>query len=158
VLRPGKYRMNPFANQVQLFDATAVRPGHVGVVTSLVGRSSYFLGGSGIAAESSAGPSVINAVGYIDVMIDATALPTCTSVTAVVQCKTASAGVTVTPQVYNVTTAAVAGTGSAVTGTAWTTVTFAITVATGANTYRLRMTPGTAHIDCYSLGYLEVGR
>jgi len=134
-----------------------VAPG-VTVVTSLVGRSSYFLGGSAIAGEQSSGPSVLNAVGYIDVMIDTAAIGTGTSVTAVVQCKTASAGVTVTPQVYNVTTAAVAGTGSAVTGTAWTTVTFAITVASGANTYRLRMTPGTADIDCFVMGYLEVGR
>ena len=134
-----------------------VAPG-VTVVTSLVGRSSYFLGGSGIAGEQSAGPSVINAVGYIDVMIDSAALAPGTSVTAVVQCKTASAGVGVTPQVYNTTTAAVAGTGSTVTGTSWTTVSFAITVASGQNVYRLRMTPGTANIDCFCLGYLEVGR
>lgn len=134
-----------------------VAPG-VTVVTSLVGRSSYFLGGSGIAAEQSSGPSVLNAVGYIDVMLDSAALPTGTSVTAVVQAKTASAGVGVTPQVYNVTTAAVAGTGSTVVGLTWTTVTFAITVASGQNLYRLRMTPGTADVDVYTLGYLEVGR
>jgi hypothetical protein len=128
------------------------------IVTSQVGRATYFLGGSGIAGEQSSGPAVINAVGYIDVMVDRAAIGASTSVTAVVQCKTASAGVTVTPQVYNVTTATVAGTGSVVTGTAWTTVTFPITVASGQNTYRLRMTPGTANIDCFSLGYLEVGR
>lgn len=38
VLRPGKYRVNPYAHEVQLFDATTIRPGHVGVVTSLIGR------------------------------------------------------------------------------------------------------------------------
>ncbi len=37
VLTPGKYRINPYAERVQLFDAIAIRPGHVGVVTSLVG-------------------------------------------------------------------------------------------------------------------------
>lgn len=37
VLRPGKYRLNPYAYQVDLFDATSIRPGHGGVVTSLVG-------------------------------------------------------------------------------------------------------------------------
>lgn len=37
VLRPGKYRINPYAYKVQIFDAVTVRPGHVGVVTSLVG-------------------------------------------------------------------------------------------------------------------------
>lgn len=37
VLRPGKYRINPYAYAVQIFDAVTVRPGHVGVVTSLVG-------------------------------------------------------------------------------------------------------------------------
>lgn len=128
------------------------------LVTSVVGRSSYFLGGSGIAGEQSAGPSVLNAVGYIDVMLDSTALPPGTSVTAVVQCRTADVSAGVTPQVYNVTTAAVAGTGTLVTGTSWTTVTFTITLASGQNLYRLRMTPDTAGIDCYTLGYLEVGR
>jgi len=37
VLAPGKYRINPYAYHVQLFDAINIRPGHVGVVTSLVG-------------------------------------------------------------------------------------------------------------------------
>ena len=37
VLRPGKYRINPYAFKVELFDATSVRPGSVGVVTSLIG-------------------------------------------------------------------------------------------------------------------------
>jgi regulator of protease activity HflC (stomatin/prohibitin superfamily) len=37
VLRPGKYYLNPFAVQVQLFDAITVRPGCVGVKVSLVG-------------------------------------------------------------------------------------------------------------------------
>ncbi|MER2583087.1 MAG: SPFH domain-containing protein [Candidatus Competibacter sp.] len=38
VLRPGKYRINPYACSVQLFDAISIHPGAVGVVTSLVGR------------------------------------------------------------------------------------------------------------------------
>ncbi|MDS4057709.1 MAG: hypothetical protein RKP73_03950, partial [Candidatus Contendobacter sp.] len=38
VLRPGKYRINPYACQVALFDALSIRPGAVGVVTSLVGQ------------------------------------------------------------------------------------------------------------------------
>ena len=38
VLRPGKYRINPYACRVELFDALAIRPGAVGVVTSLVGQ------------------------------------------------------------------------------------------------------------------------
>ncbi len=38
VLRPGKYRINPYAYRVELFDAINVRPGYVGVVTSLVGK------------------------------------------------------------------------------------------------------------------------
>lgn len=38
VLRPGKYRLNPFAYSVQLFDATSIRPGCVGVVTQLTGN------------------------------------------------------------------------------------------------------------------------
>ncbi len=38
VMRPGKYRINPYAYSVQLFDAISIRPGSVGVVTSLVGK------------------------------------------------------------------------------------------------------------------------
>jgi regulator of protease activity HflC (stomatin/prohibitin superfamily) len=38
ILRPGKYRINPFAYNVELFDAISVRPGTVGVVTSLTGQ------------------------------------------------------------------------------------------------------------------------
>ncbi|MDD5349632.1 MAG: SPFH domain-containing protein [Chthoniobacteraceae bacterium] len=37
VLQPGKYRINPYASKVELFDAISIRPGHGGVVTSLVG-------------------------------------------------------------------------------------------------------------------------
>jgi len=41
VLRPGKYRINPYANTVQLVDAVNIRPGHVGVVVSLVGQDIF---------------------------------------------------------------------------------------------------------------------
>ena len=37
VLRPGKYRINPYAYSVKLFDAISIRPGYAGVVTSLTG-------------------------------------------------------------------------------------------------------------------------
>lgn len=37
VLRPGKYRINPYAYRVELFDAISIPPGSAGVVTSLVG-------------------------------------------------------------------------------------------------------------------------
>lgn len=38
VLRPGKYRINPLACTLELFNALSIRPGAVGVVTSLVGQ------------------------------------------------------------------------------------------------------------------------
>ncbi|MCF7838213.1 MAG: hypothetical protein K9N49_06245 [Candidatus Marinimicrobia bacterium] len=38
ILRPGKYRINPYAEQVELFDALTIRPGHIGVVTTLTGE------------------------------------------------------------------------------------------------------------------------
>jgi len=38
VLRPGKYRINPYAFSVQRFDAVSIQPGHVGVTTSLIGE------------------------------------------------------------------------------------------------------------------------
>ncbi|MCD7895518.1 MAG: hypothetical protein LUG50_02450 [Planctomycetaceae bacterium] len=37
VLSPGKYRINPYAERVDLFDAISIRPGHVGVVAHLEG-------------------------------------------------------------------------------------------------------------------------
>jgi len=37
VLRPGKYRINPYAYKVGIFGSTTVRPGHVGVIVTLVG-------------------------------------------------------------------------------------------------------------------------
>jgi hypothetical protein len=38
-LTPGKWRLNPFANSVEIVDATVVRPGYVGVVTRLAGKN-----------------------------------------------------------------------------------------------------------------------
>jgi len=38
VLMPGRHRINPYAYEVKLFDATTIPPGHVGVVTRLVGK------------------------------------------------------------------------------------------------------------------------
>lgn len=37
VLRPGKYRINPFAYRVDVFEAIKIRPGYAGVVNSLIG-------------------------------------------------------------------------------------------------------------------------
>ncbi|EKD39485.1 MAG: Band 7 protein, partial [uncultured bacterium] len=38
ILRPGKYRINPYAFHVALFDAININPGYVGVVTVLNGK------------------------------------------------------------------------------------------------------------------------
>lgn len=38
VLRPGRYRINPYAYHVEMFDAITIKPGCVGVLTHLVGR------------------------------------------------------------------------------------------------------------------------
>lgn len=38
ILRPGKYRINPYAYHVALFDAININPGYVGVVTDLTGK------------------------------------------------------------------------------------------------------------------------
>ena len=38
ILRPGKYRINPYAFNVALFDAINIRPGHAGVMTALTGK------------------------------------------------------------------------------------------------------------------------
>lgn len=38
VLGPGKHRLNPFAYEVQIYDAITIQPGEVGVMVSLVGE------------------------------------------------------------------------------------------------------------------------
>ena len=38
VLMPGKHQINPFAYDLQQYDAISIRPGSVGVVTSLIGQ------------------------------------------------------------------------------------------------------------------------
>lgn len=37
VLSPGKYRINPYAFRIDIFDAIKIRPGYAGVVNSLIG-------------------------------------------------------------------------------------------------------------------------
>ncbi len=37
ILRPGKYRINPYAYKIHIFDAINIQPGYVGVVTALTG-------------------------------------------------------------------------------------------------------------------------
>lgn len=38
VLMPGRHRINPYAYEVKLFNAITIPPGHVGVVTKLIGK------------------------------------------------------------------------------------------------------------------------
>lgn len=38
ILRPGKYFVNPYAHHVEIYDAISIRPGHVGVMISLIGN------------------------------------------------------------------------------------------------------------------------
>lgn len=38
VLPPGKHRINPYAYNVEIFDATTIRPGHIGVQVALTGK------------------------------------------------------------------------------------------------------------------------
>lgn len=42
LLRPGKYRINPYAYDLLLFDAITIHPGHVGIVSNLVGNDPLF--------------------------------------------------------------------------------------------------------------------
>lgn len=42
ILRPGKYRLNPYAYHVEVYDAITIRPGHVGVMISLTGQDVLF--------------------------------------------------------------------------------------------------------------------
>ena len=90
---------------------------------------------------------------YLEVVLDSSWFSGAT-VTAQVECKTAAAGTSVQPQVWNVTDNAQAGIGSATTQTSWEAQSFAITLATGVKRYRLHLIPQNATNLVYGIGAL----
>jgi hypothetical protein len=61
----------------------------------------------------------------------------------------------VTARLFNVTDNVSAGSSAAVTNTAWTAVSFAVTFTPGAKTYELQVLPSLANTDVAAVGYLE---
>ena len=112
------------------------------------------LGGDGLQMVRSATPTWVAASAkrmYVDAADRASV-----DVTVVCRVRARDAGVSVQPRLYNVTEAAAAGTGAAVTDTAWQDQTFAATLAEGANWYELQLLPGTANKDVAGVGYAEL--
>jgi hypothetical protein len=62
---------------------------------------------------------------------------------------------TVTARLYNITDAAAAGTGAAVTSTSYVEAVFFVTLATGKHDYRLELSPSVTDAEIAGLGVLE---
>lgn len=112
------------------------------------------LGGSLIASLTKSA-SVQDAVDADEVEFDGTDISGLTAEVEVM-CYTENAATSVTPQLYNVTDATVAGTGSASTNTSPTRQTFPVTLASGNKVYRLRATNSNTTHFTYVKGSVRI--
>jgi|SRR5215471_2037886 len=127
------------------------------------GRTSYFLGGSGLEAKRTAtagawvpatGGAAIGQ-GAIQIQIDTTTRGS-TVATVTARLRVATAGPSVVARLYNVTDGIAApGTSAPVTGTAWQTVVFTVTLTAGAKFYELQLQPSVANADVFGVAYVE---
>lgn len=111
----------------------------------------YFLGGSEIEWVQSSGPDWVPA-SAVELVIDGMARA---SLSATVRVRLRARSGSVTARLRNTTDGTTAGISSAVTSTSFQTVSFGVTLAAGAKTYRLEVLPGTADVDVAAVGYLE---
>jgi hypothetical protein len=123
-------------------------------------RAVYPLGGSrNVALQHS---SVMDAYDYLDIEIDGTTLQSGMTVQARVEVRVENAATSVTPRIYNVTTATAMVTGNACTATAADfsgtdqKQALSFTPTTGVNKYRLQLTPSNATWRVWGIGYLEI--
>lgn len=122
-------------------------------------RHVYPLGGSRHQALQH--NAVIEAYDYLDIEIDNTELAGLT-VTARVDVRVENAGLSVTPSIRNVTDGSDAGTGLACAATATDysgtnqQQEFAVTLASGIKTYRLRLTPTNNTYQFWAIGRLDL--
>jgi hypothetical protein len=142
---------------------TAASPGTGGTGGGGSGRSSYFLGGSGLEARRTnvagdwvpaSGGSAIGQ-GAIQVQLDTVTRGSSTA-TVTARLRSMAAGVSVIARLYNASDAvACAGVSAAVTSTSWQTVVFSVTLAAGAKFYELQLQPSAAGADVFGVGYVE---
>lgn len=119
------------------------------------GITVYPVGGDRIASVESAVPTWAEARNAVYVTINGTTFAGRLAVLHV-HARAESAGVGVTPRLWNVTTGAAAATGTKTTSTTWQTQTIAVTLAGGDNVYRLEVLPDAANEAVYGQGYLEI--
>jgi hypothetical protein len=127
------------------------------------GRSSYFLGGSGLEARRTnntgdwvpaSGGSAIGQ-GAIQVQLD-TVTRGSTTATVTARLRSMVPGVSVVARLYNASDAvALAGVSAAVNSTIWQTVVFSVALAAGAKFYELQLQPSAAGADVFGVGYVE---
>lgn len=124
-----------------------------------VPRAIYPLGGSRNQALQH--NAVMDAYDYLDTEIDSAEVAGMT-VQARVEVRVGNSGISVTPEIYNVTDASVEVTGSACSATnadysgTNQKQTLTITPATGAKQYRLRLTPSANTFPVWGIGTVEV--
>ena len=130
--------------------------------SSALRRFAYFLGGSGVEAVRSSGPTWVPVsggatpgTGSVQVQVNTVARGT-TAATVTVRLRAQNAGVSVKARLYDVTDAvACAGESALVISTAWQTVTFTATLTSGSHFYELELLCGAANEPCFGVGYLE---
>ena len=110
----------------------------------------YPLGGSIESGQTDA--STVDAFDNVVITIDGTLMAAYT-LTVFAQVWTANAGTTVQPILENLTTATVAGSGTASGATTPTTQSFAATLAPGVNQYKLRLVPSNGSNAVYGNAY-----
>ena len=113
----------------------------------------YPLGGS--LVEGLEGTGTLDVFNPILVTVNGTQFPGYT-MTVVVEGYSADGIVTVTPSLYNLTTATVAGTGTAIAASTRTAQSFTATIASGVNQYLLQLTPSAGTQFVYLNGYVSI--
>lgn len=130
---------------------TVAAAGGVGLI-----RPVWHLGGSGAESVQSATPTWVSASSSaIRVWIDPARRSGSVDAVVYARVRALDAGVSVTPRLYNVTNASVAGTGALQTSTSWVNVQFSVTLGAGLCEYELQLLPGTANADVQGTGILQ---
>lgn len=119
-----------------------------------VNRPLYFLGGSAVELVQSPTATWVPA-NAIEIHIDTVARGS-TTATVTARLRAVEAGVSVRARLYDVSASAPCpGLSAVVTSTAWTTVSFVVTLTPGDHIYRADVLPSVANSDVGFVGFLE---
>lgn len=152
-------------DRTEYFGATGLNKIRKGLWQGASGNFARTVPVGGSLSRGLIGSAVVDVIDAVDFQIDNTSsyLSGSTGVTVniVVWVRVENASISVTPQIYNVTTASVASTtgGAACSATATdfsgtdSKQTLVLTPAAGVNLYRLRATPSAATFQFWAMGW-----